>query len=175
MHQHKQDLDEGRARLRQKRLALILTGDDRTADMLVERSSLAGAQSSGAEVSSSAFEYFQLKKLYELWISEPKDARSSAPIFEAGRANDAIQKGLDPSIAKIMGELPTLHRAVLLLVYGEKFSYAATAQLLGISIEELMGALASAQQQFLKSDNAIRDTRNGSLNEPYGEAAHDTA
>ena len=158
MQQHEQDQEGVKQRedwLRQKRFALILSGDDRAANMLVERLSMMGNRSASPDLSSSAFEYFQLKKLYELWMHETKNPAGGAPLFQAGRENEAIQKGLDPSIAKIMGSLPSLHRALLLLIYGENFSYAATAQLLDISIEELMGALASAQQQFIDVDTSV--------------------
>ncbi len=181
MQQREQGLDRGEGGqrenwLRQKRFALILSGDDRAANMLVERLSLMGGRSSNSDLSSSAFEYYQLKKLYELWVNEVKDAKDlsqSAHIFRSGNENEAIQKGLDPSLAKIMGELPTLHRALLLLIYGENFSYAATAQLLDISIEELMGALAAAQQHFGAKASPQSVRRATSMAEPVEGAAHD--
>ncbi len=183
MQQREQGLDRGEGEqcenwLRQKRFALILSGDDRAANMLVERLSLMGDRSSNLDLSSSAFEYYQLKKLYELWINEVKDAKDlsqSAHIFLSGNENEAIQKGLDPSLAKIMGELPTLHRALLLLIYGENFSYAATALLLDISIEELMGALAAAQQQFSAEDPPQPVIRATSMAGPVEGTAHDAA
>ncbi|MCP4934205.1 MAG: hypothetical protein GY927_08370 [bacterium] len=159
--------------LRQKRFALVLSGDDRAANMLVERLTLMGGRSPNSDLSSSAFEYYQLKKLYELWVNEVKDIEQSTLIFQAGYENEAIQKGLDPSLAKILGELPTLHRALLLLIYGENFSYAATAQLLDISIEELMGALASAQQRFSEQDPPLTGMCTASMAEPAEGVAHD--
>ncbi len=181
MQQREQGLERGEGEqrqtwLRQKRFALILSGDDRAANMLVERLSLMGDRSSNRELSSSAFEYYQLKKLYELWVNEVKDVKDlsqSAHLFRSGSENEAIQKGLDPSLAKIMGELPTLHRALLLLIYGERFSYAATAQLLDISIEDLMGALAAAQQQFSEQDPSQTVAHAVSMAEPVEGAAYD--
>ena len=181
MQRREQGLDQGEGGqrenwLRQKRFALILSGEDRAANMLVERLSLMGDRSSNPDLSSSAFEYYQLKKLYELWINEIKDVTdlSQSPhIFQAGNENEAIQKGLDPSLAKIMGALPTLHRALLLLIYGENFSYAATAQLLDISIEELMGSLAVAQQQFSAEEPAQTAARVRSMAKAVKGAAHD--
>ncbi len=174
MQQREQELDPGEGRqhdnwLRQKRFALILSGNDHAANMLVERLSLMEGRSSRAEVPTSASEYFQLKKLYELWMNEVKGASQSSQLFQPGHENEAIQKGLDPSLAKIMGELPTLHRALLLLIYGESFSYSATAQLLDISVEELMGALASAQRQFSNLNHSNADPRSASMVEPHTE------
>ncbi len=159
MQKHGQELDRGKGAqrqnwLRQKRFAVILSGDDRAANMLVERLNLGEQGSSNQDPSSSAYQYFQLKKLYDLWRKETKNASHKAPIFQPGHENEAIQKGLDPTLAKIMGDLPTLHRALLLLIYGEQFSYAATAQILDISIEQLMGTLATAQRKFGEPDPA---------------------
>ncbi len=134
---------------RQKRFALVLSGDERQARLLVERLQQAQDVAGRKGLSSSALHFFQFRKLYELWVGETGGKPRSNGIFEPGRENDAIQKGLDPSIARVMGGQPFVQRIVLLLIYGENFSYAATAQLLDISTKELVTILARARQGFL--------------------------
>ena len=154
MQQYEQNLQEvggggSENLLRQKRFALVLTGEDRLAELLVERLALQGDSAPETGSTPAALRFFAFKKLYELWMAEAKNNAPTTSIFVAGGENEAIQKGLDPSIAKTMGEMPSLHRALLLLIYGEKFSYAASAQLLNISVEDLMTALAFARARFL--------------------------
>ena len=65
MQQHEQDQEGMKRRenwLRQKRFALVLSGDDRAANMLVERLSMMGDRCAYPDLTSSAFEYFQLEK-----------------------------------------------------------------------------------------------------------------
>ncbi len=161
MQQHEQrEDDDSQSQIeilaRQKRFALVLSGDDQLAQMLVDRLHMMGDSTSNSTLSPSALQFYQFKNLYELWMSKAKTTSGVAHIFQPGRENEAIQRGLDPSIAKIMGGLPSLHRALLLLVYGENFSYAATAQLLNITTEELMTALAAARRKFGQRVSGMR-------------------
>ncbi len=133
---------------RQKRFALVLCGDEVMAKRLVARLASMDVAKGEQGLSPSALQFFRLQKLYELWGSEAQGTPAELRIFQPGHENEAIEKGLDPSMAQILGGLPSLYRAVLLLIYGENFSYAATAQLLNISIEELMGALSAARHGF---------------------------
>ncbi len=134
--------------LRQKRFALVLCGDEVLARKLVARLASSKSVEGGQNLAPSALQFFRFQKLYELWMSEVQSASADLHIFQPGHESEAIEKGLDPSMARVLGGLPSLHRAVLLLIYGENFSYAATAQLLNISVEELMGALSAARQGF---------------------------
>ena len=136
--------------LRQKRFALVLCGDEAVATKLVRGAGEIREDFEGQPLSASARQFFHFKKLYELWTRETQRTSTQARLFQPGHENEAIQKGLDPAIASAMGELPSLHRALLVLIYGEEFSYAASAQLLGISIEELMIALAAARRTFAR-------------------------
>ena len=153
MQQHEQDQAGIKRRenwLRQKRFALVLSGDDRAANMLVERLSMMGDRSVNPDLSSSAFEYFQLKKLYELWMREAKNPAGDAPIFQAGRENEAIQKGLDPSIAKVMGTLPSLHRALLLLIYGGTFFLCCNGPASGYFHRRIDGSFGECAAAILR-------------------------
>ena len=173
--QQSRDRDErNETLLRQMRFALVLSGDDQLAQNLVDRLTMAGAGSEGNNLSASARQFYQLQKLYELWMGEAQKTPGVPGIFQPGRTNEAIQKGLDPSIAKIMGGLPTLHRALLLLIYGEGFSYAATAQLLNITIEELMMALSAARQKFMGPGNGDVSVAPVTMSRPDNEVVHDT-
>jgi len=136
--------------LRLKRFALLLTGDDAVADDLVVAlvwENVAAETENGA-MSAGAREYMQFRRLFEIWEHDGKQKATEAHLFQPGYDEEAIRKGLDPSIAALLGTLPALHRAVLLLVYGEGFSYAATAKLLNITIEQLMVLLAQARGKF---------------------------
>jgi len=133
---------------RQKRFALVLCGDELLAKRLVARLASMNVAKGEQDLSPAALQFFRLQKLYELWVSEDQGTTKELHIFQPGHENEAIEKGLDPSMAQVLGELPSLYRAILLLIYGENFSYAATAQLLNISIEELMGALSAARHGF---------------------------
>ena len=142
--------------MRQKRFALILSGDDQWAEQSVQHLvRLNGGRGQG-KMSAAAFQFYQLKKLYEMWMEEGKQVSSSQNIFQTGQENEAIQRGLDPTIARLLGELPSLHRAMLLLIHGEDFSYVATAQLLNISIEDLMSTLSDTRSKFMMSQNGNR-------------------
>jgi hypothetical protein len=161
--------------LRMKRFALVLSGDDQLAQMLIERLAILDGNAPRNNISSSAFQFYQLKKLYELWMSDTHKTSEVPRIFRSGNENEAIQKGLDPSIAKIMGGLPSLHRALLLLIYGEKFSYAASAQLLNITIEELMMALAGARRKFFAGDTGVTSTKQKQNTSTNNGMIYDTA
>ena len=158
---------------RQKRFALMLSGDDRVAQALVERFSQMQSNTPDSSLSASALQFFAFKKLYELWESEGQRAAGTASLFQPGREHEAVQQGLDPSIAKAMGDLPSLHRALLLLIYGENFSYAATAQLFNIPIEQLMNALASARLKFIQPENAVASASQASKSVSNIEVSHD--
>ncbi len=167
--------------LRQKRFALVLCGDEALATKLVARlASMKGVE--GAQnLAPSALQFFRFQKLYELWMGEVQSASTDLRIFQPGHENEAIEKGLDPLMARVLGGLPSLHRAVLLLIYGENFSYAATAQLLHISVEELMGALSAARQGFLEKNQRGGAEQPGAAcssqmpGEVKHEASYDTA
>lgn len=161
--------------LRQKRFALVLTGDDHLANRLLQRLSDMREDMPNGTLSPSALQFYSFKKLYELWMGEASRTTQVAHIFQPGRENEAIQKGLDPSIAKVMGGLPSLHRALLLLIYGEEFSYAATAQLLDITIEDLMTALAAARRKFSLPENAGLPGGSRVQRTSEKEVAHDAA
>jgi hypothetical protein len=175
MQQQEPDLNKGQQEdlLRQKRFALVLTGDDRLADILVGRAAQARGRATDKILTPTAIQFFRYKTLYELWMGEAKKLPKRGDIFQPGRENEAIQKGLDPSIAKVMGGLPSLHRAILLLIYGEDFSYAATAQLLSITTEELMTALASARQSFSQTENSGYQTNIPLYSASNQEMSHD--
>ncbi len=153
MQHQDRGLEAGRAAqdelsLHLTRFALVLSGDVQIARRLVDKLTGAGLEVPDKNMSPSAYQFYQLKNLYELWNLEAGKPRETPALFRPGHEIEAIQCGLDPSIARVMGRLPSLHRALLLLIYGEKFSYAATGQLLGISTEELMTALAGAHRSF---------------------------
>ncbi len=81
-----------------------------------------------------------------------------APLESEDRLKLALQAALtrlaqgrplpeaDPGLEKALQDLPTGHRAALVLVCVERCSYAQAAQVLGISRNVLIGRLASARQ-----------------------------
>lgn len=160
--------------LRLKRFALVLSGDEARAEQLVAR--LAGERDlpRPGEVPQGTLQFLQFKRLYEIWSGIERAKPSAASLFAPGNANEAIRKGLDPQIASIMERLPSQHRIMLLLVYGEDYSYAATASMLNVSIEQLMMALTRARLQFATSDGRVmhRDESGAALR---GKAVHDAA
>ncbi len=158
------------------RFALVLAGDDHLAKRLVQLLDQKTGKGAGQNMSPSAWQFFQFKKLYDIWMEEAQKTPAVEGLFAPGHENEAIQKGLDPSIARTLGELPTLYRALLLLIYGEKFSYAATSQLLNISVEELMTALAAAQRKF-RPEVGVHDSCPAPLSGigTTSEVSHDTA
>ena len=158
---------------RQKRFALVLSGDEQVAQALLTRLAQVEDSAAGKSLSPSARQFFAFKKLYELWLGEARRASMQAPLFQPGHEHEAVRQGLDPSIARVMGGLPSLHRALLLLVYGENFSYAATAQLFNITVEELMGALAAARQKFSVPEGATAPSKVSPATAPKGEVSHD--
>jgi hypothetical protein len=139
--------------LRLKRFALVLTGDDARADLLLARLGEQVDLPRPGEVAPGALQFLQFRRLYDLFQGMERGKPASAGLLAPGNANEAIRKGLDPQIAAVMGSLPSQHRALLLLVYGEDYSYEAAARLLGISIEQLMTALARAWVKFCDGGN----------------------
>lgn len=163
MQGHHQNGDRGAdgapydAVLRLKRFALVLTGDDARAELLLARLAEQVDLPQPGDIAPGTLQFLQLRRLYELFQSQERGKPVAAGLFAPGSANEAIRKGLDPQIAAIMGSLPSQHRALLLLIYGEDYSYAAAARLLGISVEQLMTALARAWVKF--GDGSVRSGR----------------
>ena len=111
-HANGNDRDASDIAHRQKRFALVLSGDERVAQALLERLSQVEDSAANQSLSPSARQFFAFKKLYDLWVSEAQRASMLAPLFKPGHEHEAVRQGLDPSIAKIMGGLPSLHRAI---------------------------------------------------------------
>lgn len=147
--------------LRQMRFALVLSGDSVRARQLVAQLLKLQNQMPESEIqpqlSPAARLFLSFSKLYELWHMEKQNKSAKAPVFQPGGEREAIQNGLDPQLARAMGALPSQHRLLLLLIYGEQFSYAASAQLLKLSIEELMSMQAVAHRAFARQiENGAR-------------------
>jgi RNA polymerase sigma-70 factor, ECF subfamily len=148
------------------RYALVLTGRSDAAEALVQATCLRAVESADQFVPGTRLDRWLFAILRSIWLDEIRARR----ISEGGGFVDVEDRlGTDgeqavetnilaAEVFKVIGPMPEAQRETVLLVYGDGYSYAEAANILGIPIGTVISRLAAARSALVTPSSAAPTT-----------------
>ena len=144
------------ARLWRYAVVLSRTGD--AADDLVQATCLRAIERADQFVPGTRLDRWLFSILRSIWLNEirARKVREGGGLVDAEEAltsdgGKAIETNiLGAEVFRAIGRLPEAQRETVLLVYGEGYSYAEAAGVLGIPVGTVMSRLAAARSTLAK-------------------------
>ena len=149
-------LEGNLARLWRYAVVLSRTGD--AADDLVQATCLRAIERADQFIPGTRLDRWLFSILRSIWLNEirARKVREGGGLVDAEEAltsdgGKAIETNiLAAEVFRAIGRLPEAQRETVLLVYGEGYSYAEAAGVLGIPLGTVMSRLAAARSTLAK-------------------------
>ena len=165
---------------RLRRFAAVLAGDAAKRDELLRASCEAMLERQSHYQDGTPFDRWAFSQIYAAWLkrlrehSEPlTDSQADAALFVP--QTTGLRRDLD--FASFFASLPTQQRGVMLLVYGERFSYADAARVVDAPSETIArragGALATYAEHLNVLTSAPEPDASVETLHPSSESSHD--
>jgi RNA polymerase sigma-70 factor (ECF subfamily) len=140
------------------RYAVVLSSSRDTADDLVQATCLRALERADQFAPGTRIDRWLFAILRSIWLNEirARRIREGSGFVDAEEAltvDGRHQMEVNIQTAQVLsavGRLPDVQRETALLVYGEGYTYAATAAVLGVPIGTVMSRLASVRAALAK-------------------------
>ena len=145
---------------RLRRFAISLTGARDRADDLVQTACARALAAQDSYADGTRFDSWMFRILRNCWIDGLRRQKIEGPQSDIAdhddlRGEDGEQSVMArmtlKTVMEAIGLLPEDQRDVLLLVCVEDFSYAETADMLGVPIGTVMSRLARAREKIMRA------------------------
>jgi RNA polymerase sigma-70 factor (ECF subfamily) len=148
----------GRQLTRLWRYALLLSKAPDVAEDLVQATCLRAVERADQYTPGTRLDRWLFVILRSIWLNEVRARRIRRPegfvdsetVVAIDGAHELDTNILAAQVLTAIGKLPEAQREAVLLVYGEGYSYAEAANLLGIPIGTVMSRLAAARSALAR-------------------------